>query len=57
MLLHKDAMKKPNTRINFANDKIHIFDVATPVYFSSPRHYCIPIDKLDYQNIYNDLNR
>ena len=50
-------MKKPNTRINFANDKIHIFDVATPVYFSSPRHYCIPIDKLDYQNIYNDLNR
>ena len=43
LLLSKDAMKKSNTRIDFANDKIHIFDVEIPVHFSSSGHYCIPI--------------
>ena len=50
-LLSKEAMKKSNTRTDFDNDKIHIFDVEIPVHFSSSGHYCIPIDKLDYQNI------
>ena len=43
LLLSKEAMKKSNPRINFANDKIHIFDVEIPVHFSSSGHYCIPI--------------
>ena len=68
MLLSEEAMKKSNTCIDFANGKIHIFDVEIPVNFNSSGHYCIPIGKLDYQNIkknnlneninlfYNDLN-
>ena len=43
-------MKKSNTRIDFANDKIHIFDTEIPARLSSSGHYYIPIGKLDYQN-------
>ena len=36
-------MKKSNIRIDFANDKIHIFDVEISVHFRSLGLYCIPI--------------
>ena len=51
LLLSKEAMKKSNTRTDFANDIMHIFDVEIPARFSSSGHYCIPIGKLDYQII------
>ena len=44
-------MKKSNTHIDFANDKIHNFGTEMPVRLSSSGHYYIPIGKLDYQNI------
>lgn len=46
LLLSKEAMKKANTRIDFANDKIIIFNTDIPVSFSSCGHYCIPIGRV-----------
>ena len=32
LILGKEAMKKSNTHIDFANDKIHNFDAEIPVH-------------------------
>ena len=45
LLLSKDTMKKANTYIDFANDKI-ILNKKVPVKFTTSGHYCIPIGKI-----------
>ena len=45
LLLSKDTMKKANTYIDFANDKI-ILNKKGPVKFTTSGHYCIPIGKI-----------
>ena len=46
LLLSKDTMKKANTYIDFANDKIIILNKEVPVKFTTSGHYCIPIGKI-----------
>ena len=36
-------MKKPNTKIDFANDKVNIFGKNVDLQFTSSRHYAIPL--------------
>ena len=45
LLLSKDTMKKANTYIDFANDKI-ILNKKVPVKFTTSGHYCIPMGKI-----------
>ena len=45
LLLSKDAMKKANTYIDFANDEI-ILNKEIPVNLITSGHYCIPIGKI-----------
>ena len=45
LLVSKDTMKKTNTYIDFANDKI-ILNKKVPVKFTTSGHYCIPIGKI-----------
>ena len=47
LLLSKDAMKKVNTYIDFANDEIIILNKEIPVKLITSGHYCIPIGKID----------
>ena len=46
LLLSKDAMKKANTYIDFANDEIIILNKEIPVNLITSGHYCIPIGKI-----------
>ena len=46
LLLSKVTMKKANTYIDFANDKIIILNKEVPVKFTTSGHYCIPIGKI-----------
>ena len=46
LLLSKVTMKKANTYIDFANDKITILNKEVPVKFTTSGHYCIPIGKI-----------
>ena len=46
LLLSKDAMKKANTYIDFANDEIIILNKEIPVNLITAGHYCIPIGKI-----------
>ena len=45
LLVSKDTMKKTNTYIDFANDKI-ILNKKVPVKFTTSGHYCIPMGKI-----------
>ena len=45
LLLSKDTVKKANTYIDFANDKI-ILNKDVPVKFTTSGHYCIPTGKI-----------
>ena len=45
LLLSKDAMKKANTYIDFANEII-ILNKEIPVNLITSGHYCIPIGKI-----------
>ena len=47
LLLSKDAMKKAKTCIDFSKDKIKSFDKKAPVKFSTSRHYCITVVKMN----------
>ena len=47
LLLSKEAMKKANTQIDFATDKINILSRDVQVIFSTSGHYCIPIGRLN----------
>ena len=51
LLLSKETMKKANTYIDFANNKIIIIlDEEAPVKFSSSVHYRITIEKITNSN-------
>ena len=50
LLLSKEAMKKANTFIDFANDKISILGNEVDVQFSSSGHYYIAIGRLNSSN-------
>ena len=47
LLLSKEAMKRANTQIDFASDKINILGRDVQVIFSTSGHYCIPIGRLN----------
>ena len=47
LLLSKDTMKKANTYIDFANDKIAILNKEVPLQFTITGHYYIPTGKID----------
>ena len=47
LLLSKEAMKRGNTQIDFASDKMNILDRDVQVIFSTSGHYCIPIGRLN----------
>ena len=47
LLLSKEAMKRANTQIEFASDKINILGRDLQVIFSTSGHYCIPIGRLN----------
>ena len=49
-LLSKEAMKKAKTYIDFSEDKIIVFDEEAPVKFSTSRHYCITVGKMNKEN-------
>ena len=40
-------MKRGNTQIDFASDKINILGLDVQVIFSTSGHYCIPIGRLN----------
>ena len=46
LLLSRKAMKRANTKIDFASDKINMFGNDIDVCFTSGGHYCIRIGKL-----------
>ena len=46
LLLSKDTIKKANTQIDFAIDKIIILNKEVPVKFTTSGHYCVPIGKI-----------
>ena len=43
LLLSKNSIKKPNTKIDFANDKVNIFGKNVDLQFTSSGHYAIPL--------------
>ena len=45
LLLSKEAMKRANTQIDFASDKINILGRDVQVIFSTSGHYCMPIGR------------
>ena len=47
LFLSKEAMKRANTQIDFASDKINILGRDVQVFFSTSGHYCIPIGTLN----------
>ena len=47
LLLSKEVMKKANTQIDFASDKINILVRDVQVIFSTSGHYCISIGRLN----------
>ena len=47
LLLSKEAMKKADTQIDFASDKINILGCDVQAIFRKSGHYCIPIGKLN----------
>ena len=47
LVLIKEALKKADTQINFASDKINILGCDVQVIFSTSGHYCIPIGRLN----------
>ena len=51
LLLSKEAMKRANTQIAFASDKINILGRDVQVIFSTSGHYCRPIGRLNSSGI------
>ena len=47
LVFSKDTMKKANTYIDFANDKIAILNKEVPLQFTITGHYYIPTGKID----------
>ena len=47
LVFSKDTMKKANTYIDFANDKIVILNKEVPLKFTTTSHYYIPTGKID----------
>ena len=43
LLLSRNSMKKANTRIDFANDKVNIFGKDIDLQFTSSGHYAVPL--------------
>ena len=46
LVFSKDTMKKANTYIDFANDKIVILNKEVPLKFTTTGHYYIPTGKI-----------
>ena len=47
LVFSKDTMKKANTYIDFANDKIVILNKEVPLKFTTTGHYYMPTGKID----------
>ena len=47
LVFSKDTMKKANTYIDFANDKIVILNKEVPLKFTTTGHYYIPTGEID----------
>ena len=47
LLLSKEDMKRANTQIDFASDKINILGRDVQAIFSTSGHYCVPIGRLN----------
>ena len=47
LLASKEAMRKANTKIDFASDKVNVLGRDVQVMFSTSGHYCIPIGRLN----------
>lgn len=39
----KNNIVKANTKINFTNDKVNLFDKEANIWFTSSGHYAIPL--------------
>ena len=54
LLRSKNSMKKANTKLYFANDKVNIFGKKVDLQFTSSGHYAIPL-KESCKNLDSDL--
>ena len=50
LLLSKEAMKKAKTKIDFSQDKVHIFGQSVDVNVTTSGHYCLALNS-KYDNI------